>query len=326
MTVSEQIISLLEEREVMWHGTTSLSAEKILKQGFLPSGKRLQRWDAKEKGLASYTGNYFTRNLRTAIGAAGDACRTFGGSETVIEVQVETRTSFLDEDLVPEMGNMVVQAFQNKTKHLLNMWGAGSILDAAAGGDKDAKVLYEELMEASVDLWMELLLVYGRSEESVEAEKGRLNRIRPLLRRWAQVSFKAVADIGEHFAGHRELEPEEYREIEQQVLDATRGLPSVATGGFSRNVRVKEPFSFKGSNRILSVVVLPFQTGRYDTERLKDVPKLDQYGWLVVYGSPSQELRDQYSDRMTRNFSVKSGSFRDVERLQREFGFLKEGE
>jgi len=317
MSLAKQILSItkmFEAKEIFWHGTTTNAAKKIMKMGFLPTGKREQRWGADTGGLASYPGNYFTQNLVTATGAAAESCRTFGGSSVIIEVQIETRESYPDEDVIPEMRTVLPYSFQEVTLYLLTTWSAMQLLQSVDEGDASAKEMYEKILERAADDWIK------QSMWSTQDKRGNVEnvfqKLRPILKEWARVTLEIFTREDEGFEHHAGKEPEEYRNLEDKVLSYLRGFPSrVVKTDFTRNVRVKEPIGFRGANRILSIVALPFMTGMYDSELSKVLPSGEMYSWLVVYGTPSERLKKEYSERESSNFNVRRGTLEDVDNL-----------
>lgn len=314
-------IRMCEEKEIFWHGTTSRAAKKIMKKGFLPGGRREQVWGEDTQGLASYPGNYFSQNIMTSIGAAAEAVRQFGGYETLIEVQIETRTSFPDEDVIPEMSFILPRAFQKHTKYLLNQWGAKQLLKAVEEGDGNSEEVYDGVIEEAIEEWVREITFNVEKVQGNFDVLSRYPNLRQLLRGWAAVTFEAIAEGGDRFMNSNRDEPEGYRGFEKKILDMMKGLPSrVVKRPFSRHVRIAEPFGFRGANRIVAIVVLPFQVGT-EIEGIRDlVPVEDRYGWMVIYGNPSEDMKSQYAERMTDKFEIRRGSLEDIDSLYDNYG------
>lgn len=129
-----KLANLLERRGkgrhsmILYHGTSSSFLKSILKQGLVTTPKnKVWNPDGSFSGpsLESYFGTYLTNEVYVAKSAAKDASKKFGGNPLFVIVQIEFKSTVIDEDNVlgayfdgieDEMGGYT--NYHNDTKHI----------------------------------------------------------------------------------------------------------------------------------------------------------------------------------------------------------------
>ena len=104
-----KLSTLLERRGkgrhsmILYHGTSSTFLRSILKQGLMTTPKS-KVWDPDGSfsgpSLESYFGTYLTNETYVAKSSAKDASKKFGGNPLFVIVQVEFKSTVIDEDNV----------------------------------------------------------------------------------------------------------------------------------------------------------------------------------------------------------------------------------
>ncbi len=80
---------------IVFHGTTSVFASRILSDGLLPEPKK-KTWDSGPQ--KSVGGVYLTPRLERAHFFAKEAVKKHGGQRAIVGVDVEPKSAFADED------------------------------------------------------------------------------------------------------------------------------------------------------------------------------------------------------------------------------------
>jgi len=325
MTLSKNIIRLCEAKEIFWHGTTSVFARKILKTGFNPAEIKNKVWDSETEGKESFEGSYFTQNIVTASGSAGNARRKFGGISTFIEVQLETRDSLYDEDVLPKMVSVVDASWSHWTRKTfgnannLTSTSAQGILDVMAikEEDRESYHLTDEQIDSFFryceDFWIRQLSAEynqfpGKAKLSIETIKS----IRPLLRKQVVEALKIHTKSNYLNPNDMKAWVGEYRELSKQIVDKLRGMPSQIRSDFLNHVRSDKIVGFKGANRILSIIVRPSDVAYSLKEWEGEWP-----GLICVYGTPSDKFIEQYNKNISGNTRWEKGTFKKAEELFR---------
>ena len=154
-------------REIMWHGTSSVVAKRILTEGFVPEPKK-KVWGEDTGYKASFYGTYLTSSWMLAKSAASTAADKLGGNPTVFEVQVELRNALVDEDHMPDAAGAL--AGGNKLA-CLNTWMCHEVLDYSA--DDIVMFVWNGVRDYWGDLVMRFVQVYGHYPKSVVDERFR---------------------------------------------------------------------------------------------------------------------------------------------------------
>lgn len=318
MKTAREILSitrLCEKREIFWHGTHIKALRKILKTGLDHKEKRQRVWGEETNGLESYPGNYFTQRLSTALVNATGATQKFGGPSCLIEVQLETRTALHDEDNMQEMKVSLKYAYSKEYPGInLDKYSAEGLMNL--GPDAVKRVL-----DSAVGEWVNDCLFNPEAPNPHPTVPKALERLYPILYRWAEVSLEQTVMYGGSFLDNYRNESPEYRELEDKVIMALRGSPARRKKDiFSRNVRVDDPVTFSGANKILSAIVFPFKFSRAYATLSDDIMDDERDGIFVLYGNPSNEFYEAYSKYNEGAYESWRGNFNDLSKLYSDFG------
>lgn len=256
-------LARIASKEVMYHGTSSQFLKTILSQGVRPNpGKRV--WD--QGWQESYEGSYWTGDIRTATDSAWYAVGAFPGNPLFVVAQIETRSSLVDEDLILPANLIMRKVFQK----------------IGGGVAVDREDYYSAAKEEVVELFVgEYLQELFRNIPQIDRKKYSRTtaQVSPLIREYGSWYFDWLGDQFERgkrgFPMMKEDPIKETRAFTDKIICKLRGvLPTLMKGEMQYNLRVTEPVTYRGANRILSVV-----------EDLPDEVK-------IHYGEPPQELLD----------------------------------
>lgn len=287
------------KRGLFYHGTSTTLAKHILSEGFVPNPKK-KIWDGETGVQQSYTGTYFTARVSTANRYADGAVKKFGGFPVVFEVQLETRTGLFDEDeIAPVAGTLLLVLYDAKDVGGLNQETARLLLN-----DYNRPRL-NGLIEETVMRWM------GTGEENFRAQPfGQLWRTRfgdaEPHPRYLEAVFKAVREAAIAFVedvrdtGSTDGGPQ-YRKANTKllkVLNLSKYGPH-PEGSWTQNIRIVEPVTFRGANKILAAV-----SRQMDVDYAANV-KVNTY-W-VLYGKPTKALVTDNDTRYEVHDIVKRG-------------------
>ncbi len=86
----------------MYHGTSSVFLQSILKQGVIPNPTK-KRWDTDVASRSTFSraslpGSYWSSNYMTASSSAHNTMRKFGGEEIIVIAQIMEQSAYADED------------------------------------------------------------------------------------------------------------------------------------------------------------------------------------------------------------------------------------
>lgn len=290
-----------------------------MKTGFSVGEIKNKVWDSSTEGKESFEGSYFTQNLMTAYGAAGAAKRKFGGSYAFIEVQIETRTSLYDEDVIPKMVDVVKMAWnkynrdKNGQGYLLTPHSAQALLDSMEKPDSE-KHSYEmkssdieEYLETVITVWIEGHFAYNEKVAEKELNPAFREALTPLLKEQAIEALKLNAreDIQAssmtHWVGH-------YRDLTKQIVSKLRGLSARVRSNYANHIRVDTPIGFSGANKITAIIVQCAEYPYAEVASEAGIPRL-----VAVYGTPSEVFLKAYRERVGEDPSWVRGTFKDAE-------------
>jgi len=278
---------VVAKRELFYHGTSSVFAKRILSEGFVPDPKK-RIWDPETGAQESFTGTYFSAQPTVAGRYASGAVRKFGGFAVIFEVQLETRTGVFDEDEIQPLPSAVLFGLMeyNKVKNI------GSLVQNTAQWLLDNEQHLKGLIAASRPFW------FGKGTEDYRAAtfwqlwRTRYGQAEPDPRYMAAVN-KRYDDAARAF-----------------IQDVANGTPANKRGpvfnaaytrlfktinlskfgpqqrGGPGNIRISEPVTFKGANKILAAIGEKFEM--IGGERRRTVN--------ILYGNPSQTLLKPYHD------------------------------
>lgn len=288
---------VVAKRGLFYHGTSTTLAKHILSEGFVPDPKK-KIWDGETGVQESYTGSYFSARVSTANRYADGAVRKFGGYPVVFEVQLETRTGLFDEDeIAPVGGTILMQAHEESDINWISQESAGRLLDTGRLNGFTDEVFRR---------WV------GTGEEDYRAQPfAQLYRSRfgnaPINPQYFTAIMKAfhaavrafLEDVRE--TGSTDGGGKRYRAANTKLMK-TINLSKYGPhpeGSWTQNIRIIEPVTFRGANKILAAV------SRHMDVDYKANVKVNTY-W-VLYGKPSKALVTDDDKRYEVHDIVKRG-------------------
>ena len=264
---------LLEAKALMYHGTSSAFLRTILKKGLDPNSKQ-KVWDAEKHraDLATMGGVYFAKEYMIARGAATTASQTFKGDPILVGAIIQSRTGTVDEDILP-------------TGRRICKIGARDLFAEEAHRilyGKQQKSGWRPTIRKWIDAYIHDLKMYYKN-----VPERRLNRVRPLVHKYIMAYLKHLAAqykkgdrYGEDWAFSKELTTPELRKIRGQILKA---LPGTDFSGIGGNVRILDPVTYRGANRILFIL------------RFKEKKAGKGAHIVVEYGKPTRQVLQRIS-------------------------------
>lgn len=263
---------------IMYHGTSSNNIPSILSKGLIPHHKGSVVWEGssgKDPFLSSYYGVYFTDLLGAAFHGAWDSIQKSKGNPAIIIAQVESRSPnvVLDEDLLkhpsfywwmhPSAGELDYE-LKKISDEKLKEWISQIPLP-----EERKRIIYPDAEEFyrlykykkfAEHLWQDLR--YNRlGWDNMELIKRFVNsdRTNLLITGWdsipiidddlVEASKTFVKQVLEKF---RDITDKLIRKAKELTYDARARLEKDSIDWF--NVRVTEPVTFKGANRIIGVL------------------------------------------------------------------------
>lgn len=250
-------------KTIMYHGTaTGHDGEilrSILKRGLVPSPPH-RPYDEVDRLYESYPGVYLTQNISLAKSHAGGAESVFGGNEIIVAVQIETKSPSvrIDEDCMEAQdfwlaGYLRLYHDDEKIKEL---WAEPTrqreyIYRVSIQKLKDLhdqygikltgvqrKLVWPSLMEL-VKTNTELMLAYGDAEDLDPYAEG--TAAHPLT-----------------------LEVNKKNQLYRSAMEKFLRLLHNATKQAADSVRITEPITYRGANKIVSIVQINPLTIVYD--------------------------------------------------------------
>lgn len=280
-------------RAVYYHGTSTVFAKRILSEGFVPNPKR-KVWDGETGKFESYYGTYASNDFDIAWDAAKTAARKFNGRPTVFELQVETRGALIDEDELPDMQAMLEEALD---------W---PLYDLSEGTFPDGSETAEEFIDGD---YIDQIADEARSQwlsaffdlvthYDFNAQKKLQKHLHFKVFFLAYSMLKAAAEG--NFYNNKPFD-DDVRDAEREIIKAVGSVGKLTQN--VKNVRVTEPITFRGANRILSAIV------RSDIETSK--PEV-----YSVFGKPSSKLLGAAKKVWGQKFKVEPKSLSAVPGFQ----------
>lgn len=246
---------------VMFHGTSSVFLREILKKGLDPNPKsRVYDKDADimGTGLSKQTlgGIYFSKTFRVANGAAYNAATKFGGNSLIVIAQIAEQSSFADEDMV---SNEMLDAY----KAALGIQHSGPnrrVIEIVHNSEAKQKAVEEftnkvhESLSERDDMPIQWP-GYGRVFNLITAFYiEQILKDDPSLNNVYRKELKDLVDSGiDYRDGTNSI-----RVAQDMMSRRYKDSVYIEPGEWERfhALRVTEPVTFSGSNRILSIVEL----------------------------------------------------------------------
>jgi len=231
--IEKVVVFLTENRETLFHGTSSPSARRILSQGFIPNPKN-KVWTDEEE---SYYGSYFSTSVETAIDYGETASYKYGNPFKVVVfcVQVETRTALPDEDNLPHLKG----AFLNSVRKVVGP-SRESFLHAKDDGFDD------DIKRDCVNTLLGALKISGKKSEFI------WNRLYEVV----SDLYDLIEKFGSTIINRKEYRSlvDEYARIVKDVIGTQ--WSHLSKGARKRTLRVPSSISFRGANKITGAVEL----------------------------------------------------------------------
>ena len=248
----DSMLNLLSKRilaasSLMMHGTSSNLAEQIKNEG-VKSNPKNRVWDEDKSSGSGNTetlpgASYWTNNLLTATGAAGNATSKFGGNPVVVFARIDTgdRDVELDEDHFPN----VERAVSADIKSLINGW----ILSVYKNKeDYDRKGTIDKLIQKLHET------VPHIPKERFEKER---QTLMDLIDAWFE--FRHLEENQHKYEFKKDATPENiskardtYRKQLAKTLEKFHFL-STAKDQFVHNVRFKKNMTYNGRHKIVMI-------------------------------------------------------------------------
>jgi hypothetical protein len=284
---------------VMYHGTSSEFLSSILKHGMIPNPKK-KKWDTDPdvslttQSRASLEGSYWTSNLLTATSSGSNTTNKFGGETILIIANIQTGSAKADED--------------NVTYELKYQY------DKAFGGS------YSSNPKLVADVYYDSKEYYDKAKDKFITNvhnnlKDNPNQPQPseLLSdifdaSTLRIIAHGIADAkGDEYwspiyrVKNKPTIPPTVSETENNLLmlkdKLTRYYRSSASNKnvdqFSHTLRITEPITFSGANRITHILKIP--KSYFDENKKYIQPPL-----VLLYGNkniPEKFLKD-YTSRI----------------------------
>lgn len=308
---------------IAFHGTTDMFLREILKKGMVPNPKNRVWGEDPQASVgqvsrASLYGTYWTTNLMTAISSASNATRKSGGNSIIVIASIIPESGAADEDDIRFRFQYAVEASINdliggirlyEPTSLGRLWGMfkadpgvidGIIEDVALAlhkkfaKDKNAKPIpYDDISS--------IVLTYLKRQAIFAVDEKKSSSIMDWKRSFIDVysRFSSSADKDRFTYDNTPLPSELFgyskKEIEARLKKAedrlTRYYKEIASRSIrgeeiiGGNVRITEPVTYSGRNRIIGIVrLVPGE----DYQRLIE----------VVYGEVPQEFVTKYEQRV----------------------------
>jgi 2'-5' RNA ligase len=232
-------------RAIYYHGTSSVFAKRILSEGFVPNPKR-KVWDGETGKFESYYGTYASKDFDIAWDAAKTAARKFNGRPTIFEVQVETRGALIDEDELPDMQAALEEALDWSLYGL----SEGSFPDGSESAEEFIDGDYiDQLAEQARDIWFpQFFELYNRYDRAAQQQLKKHLRFKVFYLAYSMLRAAAEGS----FYNNKPFD-DEVREAEREIIKAVGSVGKLTQN--VKNVRVTEPITFRGANRIVSAIV-----------------------------------------------------------------------
>lgn len=252
-----------KEKTIAYHGTSGSRLRSILKHGLIPQesdgyGSSVGGTSTK-RDMSSLGGIYLTTDIRLARLAATQVTKNRkDSSKLIVVVEVEKRTSVLDEDDIDSIleiqvmwklhnSNYPVGSEESMFSLLHDEKYKKEIIELTKEGFKRKGVSDNALNGYDDKIFTLLESYYGR-RIAHSIDEGRFN--------WRRRENKELFDnIGKNAQDYEN----EYRKA---LNTLTRRFKNVLTSEDEspRSFRVDDPITFRGANKIVGIFSLPFRT------------------------------------------------------------------
>lgn len=318
---------------LMYHGTASKNLRTILKKGLVPNPKE-RVWQDDPSAAQSYVtvtrktvgGTYFSTNISTATSAALTAAQQTKSEQLVVVAQIQPRSGYADEDDIVSAARRAMKRAMFPPDHTgyEDLWPAKWIEYISSPGEAKKDIAkftkaFKNALESDLPGIGKIPLAPKAVEdmfwgllEQVTVKWYALNKSMPYE------ADRYYYDAVKRLNLSREQEHKYYalmlsrlkrlslQKAEKRYLDGadklTRHLKKLAVpkpGDFRTNVRITEPVTFRGTNKILAVFEMRSEKGE-DGHSEEHV--------MVHYGKVPEEAKQA--------FKQAQGSWTEVDSFQ----------
>lgn len=280
-TIGECLVEAHTPKVIMYHGTAFRNLRSIMSHGLVPRPKGRAWQDDPDSAFhsasrASLDGVYLTRNLMTALSAATNGAnrKYMKEGDLLVAVEMQPKTLFADEDDLNFMA----------TVSSMEMVVADLYYSLERGGDAGR---LEGEREKYRDRFFSRVSEVGIHPRMKE-------RLIPMVDSVFEAAIRRQASYVGHYLKNyfKEVDAPEKGEAEREFMKArealTRTLKSLANPfrypqePFNLTGRAEEPIGFRGSNKIVCILHVPFD--------YKERPRL-------IYGEVPNDLIKQWEER-----------------------------
>lgn len=307
----------LAAQQVYFHGTSIANLRSILAEGlslhhekvFTPDFSPREHWHSIE----SYPGIYFSQNLLTSIGAAGQANQKkklqYGDGRVIVVATIENTSPHIvpDEDAIPDVQSSIAQTMRANLDSSSGWWYAQWAANDFYDIDK-AVTNYLEFFKNVFKL--------------TEYHAPMLLNLAPLVQEimkahanWTIALWMQRGDLGwgsqHEFQQFKHYQPAEFEQKYRQLMEEfTRRAHRITSGDtdslFRKNVRSLRPITFRGKNRILAILTInpdPLWSANKKTSYYEQIN--------VMYEAPDawpplSEFIRQYQQSITKSFIMRN--------------------
>jgi len=270
--IENEITKLLcEAKRILYHGTSSVNLHDILTRGLIPQPKKRVWTLERNPLLASYPGIYFAMNFGDAAQYAQAAIKSLGGNPIIVIAQIEERhpATVADEDWIPR-GFL---PFTGRSRADVAGICAGII-----GSPEDQSRMVSKAVERLIEKWSRE--THGiMSREKCKYQQDLIEQfVKAMAKvecwRWYSQTHRLpegidnVDELARRTGVYQDV-VRQMRELTDKLVHKLYKIPMVSwqtTGRvfplhvYRTTVRVTEPVTFRGANKILGVVELIYRS------------------------------------------------------------------
>lgn len=246
----------------MYHGTTSDFLPSILKKGLVPDPKKKYWADdpnasLTKASLASLHGSYWTSNIFTATSSATNTTNKFGGDKIIVIAQIQTQSAFADEDNlafplewnynkafggnISEKPRQVAYYFYDDKNYYENAKkNFIKLVHDELSKNNEKKPVASQLLSDAFDAMSLRIIAHGIRDAGADKYWNPLKDIKN-----KPDTEPTVAETEKNLLDTKDKLSQRYRETTLDKDD------------FRHTLRITEPVTYSGANRITHVVEIP---------------------------------------------------------------------
>lgn len=282
----------------MFHGTSTKFLRSILKTGINPNPKD-KKWDVDPsaslttQSRVSLTGSYWSGRLLTATSSALNTKDKFGGESLIIIAKIQTQSAKADEDQItfniPRVYDFSLGGnYSNNPRMISHIYYDNpdiynekkeEFIQSIHNDftDNPNKPIPYKLLANLFDIFTMRIISYGVKETGIDDYYSPLNRVKN--------KPDSVPDTEEMEQKLLKIKDKITRYYRESTEDR---------GKFSHTLRITEPITFSGANRITHIIEIP--KSYFDENKKYIQPPL-----ILHYGNSKtipKEFMDEYTSRV----------------------------